>query len=454
MGKVVKYCNACEEGFAEKFGFCPNCGAGLTAFEMNPLDNKAVEEPKTEPIETVQAATVPTVIETPAETEVLPIAEETQTFSADAAQNEPAETKEFFEFSDDVFEEPVAETKSFEAVTNSSNENVSDNLYQATYAKTADESPKESIPHYVPDGGFQPTIVEEKNVKQRNTLLLGAFALGCAVLLSSYVYSMFNKFLDIAAIDTPNLLAYVGEVDPTQMELEEPPKKDKDEGGGGGGGGKDEQNPTSKGKEAAQVKDPMFAPSISYTKVTDPAIAIQAATKNKNERQAENSDLPYGLKNGGNIPSDGDGTGGGQGGGRGRGQGDGEGGGFGLGKGDGRGGGEGDGEGDGKGGGGNNNEPTVKIKPVGPTEGVKILSKPRANYTDAARQNQVQGKVVLRVTFAANGSIGSISVISGLGNGLTEQAIAAARGIRFEPAKRGGVPYSVTKPVEYSFTIY
>ena len=92
--------------------------------------------------------------------------------------------------------------------------------------------------------------------------------------------------------------------------------------------------------------------------------------------------------------------------------------------------------------------------PAGPTIGVNILSKPRANYTDAARQAQVQGKVVLRVTFSANGSIGSIAVISGLGNGLTEQAIAAAKGIRFEPAKRGGVAYSVTKPVEYSFTIY
>src|SRR5688572_30256335 len=31
-------------------------------------------------------------------------------------------------------------------------------------------------------------------------------------------------------------------------------------------------------------------------------------------------------------------------------------------------------------------------KPVGPTEGVKVLSKPRAIYTDAARDNFTQGK--------------------------------------------------------------
>jgi TonB family protein len=88
------------------------------------------------------------------------------------------------------------------------------------------------------------------------------------------------------------------------------------------------------------------------------------------------------------------------------------------------------------------------------TEGIKIISKPRAIYTDEARVNQVQGKVILRVTFSANGKIGAISIISGLPDGLTEQAINAAKGIKFEPAKRNGVPYSVTKPVEYTFTIY
>ncbi len=89
-----------------------------------------------------------------------------------------------------------------------------------------------------------------------------------------------------------------------------------------------------------------------------------------------------------------------------------------------------------------------------PTKGVRVISKPRANYTDAARINSVQGKVVLRVTFSANGSIGAISVVSGLPDGLTEVAKEAAKGIKFEPAKRGNVPYSVTKPVEYTFTIY
>ncbi len=450
MGKVVKFCGACEEGFAEKFGFCPNCGAYLTAFEMNPLENKPAEEAITEPVKPVEAAAAPAIIETPAETEI-PQVSETRSFSADAVQNEPAETKEFFEFGDEVFEEPVPETQTFQTPQPTAPEIVNDNLYAATYSEAADEPVKSPAPHYVPDTGYQPTIVVEKNVKQRNTLLMGAFVLACTVLLTSYVYSMFNKFLDISAIDTPNLPAYVAEVDPTPMELEEPPKKEKDDGGGGGGGGRDEKIEASKGREATQVDKPMFSPSISYTQVTNPTIAIQAATEGN--RKAEKTNEPYGLRNGGNIPSDGTGTGGGQGGGRGTGQGGGVGTGLGNGNGSGFGNGNGNGNGNGTGG-GDDGDIEVKRPPVGPTVGVKILAKPRANYTDAARQNQVQGKVVLRVTFAANGSIGNISVISGLGNGLTEQAIAAARGIKFEPAKRGGVPYPVTKPVEYTFTIY
>jgi len=456
MGKVVKYCNACEEGFAEKFGFCPNCGAQLTAFEMNPLGNKpAVEEPKTAPVEKFEE-TEPMVedipVKTPAILEAPPVAE-TQSFAASSEPEKPLETKEFFEFGDEVFEEPAVEaTKAFEAAdVPASNVNIDENLYQATYAKTSDDSTRTDVPHYVPDDGYQPTLVEEKNVKQRNTLLLGAFALGCILMLGSYVYSMFNKFLDIAAIDTPDLLAYVGEVDPTPFEPEPQPKKNDDKGGGGGGGGKDEPTPASKGREATQVDNPMFAPSISYTKVTNPDIAIQAATKGN--RQAPQSDEPYGLKTGGDFPSDGNGTGGGQGGGRGRGQGGGNGDGLGNGNGSGYGNGNGNGNGDGSGDGDGENL-SVKVKPAGPTTGVKIISKPRANYTDAARQNQVQGKVVLRVTFSANGSIGQIAVISGLGNGLTEQAIAAARGIRFEPALKNGQPIAVTKPVEYTFTIY
>lgn len=99
---------------------------------------------------------------------------------------------------------------------------------------------------------------------------------------------------------------------------------------------------------------------------------------------------------------------------------------------------------------------TAKKSNVKPetVKGVEIISKPRADYTDAARANNIEGKVVLRVTFSANGTIGAISVVSELPGGLTETAKEAAKQIKFKPATRGSVPYSVTKPVEYTFTIY
>src|SRR5439155_14363182 len=45
MGKIVKYCSSCDEGFAEKFGFCPNCGTALQTFEMNRVDAEAAPAP-------------------------------------------------------------------------------------------------------------------------------------------------------------------------------------------------------------------------------------------------------------------------------------------------------------------------------------------------------------------------------------------------------------------------
>lgn len=104
----------------------------------------------------------------------------------------------------------------------------------------------------------------------------------------------------------------------------------------------------------------------------------------------------------------------------------------------------------------NNTEtkPTTSSNSENLTAGVKILGKPRATYTDFARLYGISGKVILRVPFLADGTIGEIAVISKLPFGLTQQSIEAARGIQFEPAVSKGNPYSVTKPVEYSFTIY
>jgi periplasmic protein TonB len=83
-----------------------------------------------------------------------------------------------------------------------------------------------------------------------------------------------------------------------------------------------------------------------------------------------------------------------------------------------------------------------------------ILYKEKAKYTEEARRQQVQGTVVLLATFFANGQLGEIRVIRGLPLGLTEEAIQAAKRIRFQPAIEHGVPVTVRAQLEYNFALY
>ncbi len=445
MGKIVKYCAACDESFAVKFGFCPNCGQGLTAFELNSL---ASETPVSEPVKKeivfedsiaqtpppVFTKAAPPVVETTAVAAVQP-----ETFSEAAKAETITEAQP---------ETAPVETKTFAAAAGSSE----------NYQTVADDYRKASAPEIShKDDGYHITVVEEKNGKQRNLLLLGSMALVLTMAFGSTVYSLFSKDLLIGAIgeDSGVYIPIVDEV-PMEVEEEEEPKKDDEEGGGGGGGGRDKPTPTSQGQLATQTKDPIMAPSVTNVK-KDFELKMQASTQG--DRVIKQTDEPYGDPNSKyTLSSDGTGTGGGQGSGIGTGQGSGRGTGQGSGIGSGSGSGVGTGNGGGTGAGSGVSvkapPPPPKPVPVGVTEGVKILSRPQPKYTDAARQNQVQGTVTVKVTFNANGSIGSIAPVSGLPYGLTEQAIAAARSIRFEPAKRNGVPYSVAKTVAYTFTIY
>ncbi|HQY68389.1 MAG TPA: hypothetical protein PLD38_14005, partial [Pyrinomonadaceae bacterium] len=65
MGKIVKFCSSCDESFAEKFGFCPNCGAALQAFEMSPVMKTAVDKaPAVAPTPTPEPP-IPVIIAAP-----------------------------------------------------------------------------------------------------------------------------------------------------------------------------------------------------------------------------------------------------------------------------------------------------------------------------------------------------------------------------------------------------
>lgn len=117
--------------------------------------------------------------------------------------------------------------------------------------------------------------------------------------------------------------------------------------------------------------------------------------------------------------------------------------------------GRGSGSGSGIGNGSGSTTPQINVPSSAvQTTPLKILSKPRPNYTDMARIYNISGVVRVRITFLASGQIGSVTPVSKLPFGLTNSAIQAARLLSFEPARKGDQPYSVTKIVEYNFVLY
>jgi len=84
---------------------------------------------------------------------------------------------------------------------------------------------------------------------------------------------------------------------------------------------------------------------------------------------------------------------------------------------------------------------------------VEILAKPKPVYTDEARALRLEGDVVLDVTFEASGGLRILGVAQGLGHGLDEAAIDAAKRIRFNPAKRDGSPVDYTAKLRVVFRL-
>lgn len=470
MGKILKFCSSCDEGFAEKFTFCPDCGAPLQAFEMNPVQT---EQP-------VQKAAVP---EPPSFEAATPVEPETPAFIAEPVKEEipvrePAPTVDDIAFASaptaevpvigDVPADPEpvkADTAAAAPVdinneisTAASADNGRKQAFMTPGGFLFEAEPRyaDEVRHSIPspllskDGdGYAITVIEEKNGAQRNWLLLGSLIFMVTVALGAWGISLFQKSLDVGAIgDEGSIALLLDDVPMPTDEMEE--KKDKDKGGGGGGGGREDKRETSQGDLADQSKTPTRPPDVNTPRMENPSLVLPPPQTEGNRKFDKLYDK-WGDPNSKFTGfSNGPGTGGGQGTGQGTGQGSGNGTGQGSGSGSGSGGGNGNGNGDGNGDG--DGAPPAAVAKV--TQPLRILSKQKAQYTDEARKNNVQGTVTLRVTFNANGSIGGITTIKGLPYGLTEQAIAAARAIRFEPEMVNGSARTTSRPVSFSFNIY
>ncbi|MBA3770656.1 MAG: hypothetical protein H0X08_09235, partial [Blastocatellia bacterium] len=387
MGKVVKHCTSCDESFAEKFGFCPTCGETLQAFEMNPLAKAEASgdapietaAPESEVIARPVSAVEPNIqASADVKPEIEPIVETSVSPAAPESKAIPA----------------APESKAIYAVSKPIDVDKPGSLRPAfdTYSSANDDL-------------FHVTVIEEKNVKQRNSLLLGSLAFMIIALLSGTVLSIFNKDVEIGAIDDGIFNALLLENVPMTVE-EEIQQKEKDDAGGGGGGGREEKEDVTKGDLADQSKNPTRPPDAKVHRSDNFELKMPPPQTEGNKTFPKENKV-WGDPNGRFTNfSNGTGSGAGQGSGRGTGQGSGNGSGAGSGNGSGFGNGNGNGNGDGSGDGIRGIEDAPPPRKVGVTKGLAIISKPKPGYTDAARTSNTQGTVVLKVVFLASGQVG------------------------------------------------
>ncbi len=310
-----------------------------------------------------------------------------------------------------------------------------------------------------PKGFVVATVKGEGNSKRRQQLLLNGIAL--ATIAYSLIFFIGPAIMILLWGNRPVIaeekkdddLKMLAELTAVPIDANKPKSADKSLGSkpipkkssGGGGGGREQPTPPSKGRPPQMALTPqIILPNPEPPKIKNPSLVV-ASTIYGDPKTMPPMKGPIGDPLGVPAPpSSGPGKGGGIGSSDGTGVGRGQGGGLGAGRGGNTGGGDMDI------GGGRGIEEMGKNGVGRPT----ILSREKAKYTEEARQNKVQGTVVLSVIFTADGRISNIKTIRGLPDGLTEKAIEAAQKIRFQPATKNGQAVSVRGNLEFTFNLY
>ena len=105
--------------------------------------------------------------------------------------------------------------------------------------------------------------------------------------------------------------------------------------------------------------------------------------------------------------------------------------------------------------------PTVAVAAKDPTYTAKevskkpvVYSKPEPRYTEPARRADLTGTTMLRVLLTAQGIVADTHIITWLPLGLTDEAVWAAKRIKFTPAVKDGKPVSQWIQIQYDFNLY
>ena len=83
-----------------------------------------------------------------------------------------------------------------------------------------------------------------------------------------------------------------------------------------------------------------------------------------------------------------------------------------------------------------------------------VVKEVRPQYTKAALDKKIQGRVLLRAVVLENGHIGNdVEVLTSLDADLDQQAVAALKQWEFKPGTRDGKPVAVRISCELTFTL-
>jgi TonB family protein len=95
----------------------------------------------------------------------------------------------------------------------------------------------------------------------------------------------------------------------------------------------------------------------------------------------------------------------------------------------------------------------VQQQPKNDFQSVTVTFGPKPVYTPEARAAHVEGEVILRVRFTANGQVEVLGVVQPLGHGLDESAENAVKQYRFKPATQNGQAVDQTTTVHVRFQL-
>ena len=85
----------------------------------------------------------------------------------------------------------------------------------------------------------------------------------------------------------------------------------------------------------------------------------------------------------------------------------------------------------------------------------RVVKDVRPFYTSDAREQRIEGKVLLDVVVRDDGSVGDVTVKQSLDAvyGLDDEAVKAAKQWQFKPAEKNGKPIAYPIVLEMAFTL-